>query len=65
MEPHQERVIAESNELRDRLMKLSIFISQSSTFQTLNYIDQNLLRQQRDIMSDYLDILGERIARFR
>lgn len=64
MQPHQERVVTESDELRDRLTKLTAFISQSPVFKTLEASDQELLRRQRSHMGDYLDVLGERIARF-
>jgi hypothetical protein len=64
MQPHQERVVAESNELRERVTKLTAFISGNETFGKLDAKDQSLLRQQRDIMTEYLDVLGERIARF-
>ena len=64
MEPHQERVIAESNDLRMKLTKLTAFISGNDAFEKLAAQDQDLLRQQRDIMGEYLDILGQRIARF-
>ncbi len=64
MQPHQERAVAESNELRERLTKLTAFISANDAFKTLDAIDQGLLRRQRDCMMDYLDVLGDRIARF-
>jgi hypothetical protein len=64
MQPHQERVVAESNELRERLLKLAAFISVGDTFEKLDPKDQNLMRLQRDVMGEYLDILGQRIARF-
>jgi hypothetical protein len=64
MQPHQERVVAESNELRERLTKLTAFISGNEAFNKLDATDQVLLREQRDVMGEYLDILGHRIARF-
>lgn len=64
MQPHQERVVTESNELREKLTRLTAFISGNEAFGKLEEKDQNLLRQQRDIMIEYLDVLGERIARF-
>jgi hypothetical protein len=64
MQPHQERVVAESNELRERLTKLTAFISGNDAFKTLSVADQALLRSQRDVMQEYFDILGQRIARF-
>lgn len=64
MQPHQERVVAESNELREKLTKLTAFISGSEVFKTLDAEDQALLRRQRNHMGGYLDVLRERIARF-
>lgn len=64
MQPHQERVVAESNEFRERLTKLTAFISRDEIFKSLDAEDQDLLRRQRNLMGDYLDVLGERIARF-
>lgn len=63
MQPHQERVVAESNELRDRLHKLTAFIG-GQIFKTLDPMDQNLLVKQQTHMADYLEILRQRIARF-
>ncbi len=64
MQPHQERVVAESNELRGRLTKLTAFIDASPTFDSLAEVDQTLLIRQQRLMREYLDTLGERIARF-
>lgn len=66
MQPHQERVVAESNELRERLNKLTLFISGTGndTFRALGSDDQDLLKEQHVIMSQYLDVLRRRIARF-
>lgn len=64
MQPHQERVVTESNELREKLTKLTAFISGNAAFGKLDAKEQGRLRRQRDIMSDYLDVLGERIAAF-
>lgn len=64
MKPHQERVVAESNEVREKLTNHAAFIDGNEDFGKLDAGDQSLLRQQRDIMADYLDVLGKRIARF-
>jgi hypothetical protein len=64
MQAHQERVVAESNELRERLTKLTAFINTSENFETLAEEDQTLLIRQQRLMGEYLDTLGERIARF-
>lgn len=63
MQPHQERVVAESNELRDRLTKLTSFIG-GDLFYSLDVADQELLKSQRVLMDAYLDVLGRRISRF-
>ena len=63
MKPHEERVVAESNELRQKLAKLTEFIG-SGPFKTLNVIDRDLLVSQRVLMQGYLDVLGSRIRRF-
>lgn len=63
MKPHEERVVAESNELRQRLTKLLAFID-GDGFQSLDSIDRGLLIAQRTLMQGYLDVLGSRIKRF-
>lgn len=63
MEAYQERVVAESNELRERLNKLTQFIH-GDAFQELDREDQQLMRRQSFYMEDYLAVLGKRIARF-
>lgn len=65
MQPHEERVVAERKDLGEKLTKLSAFISGSEAFRTLDIEDQQLLREQRDVMTEYSDILGKRIARFK
>jgi hypothetical protein len=64
LQPHQERVVAESNELRGRLMKLAAFIDCNEAFKALDWDDRELLRDQREVMGEYLSILERRIARF-
>jgi hypothetical protein len=63
MQPHQERVVAESNELRTKLDKLSEFIG-GDVFKKLDLEDRDLLVAQRVFMDAYFGILRQRIARF-
>jgi hypothetical protein len=63
MQPHQERVVAESNELRERFTKLVAFID-GAVFQGLDVENRWLLERQREVMSEYLEILRQRIAIF-
>jgi len=64
MKPHEERVVAEANELREKLTKLTAFICKGEAFTSLDLENQQLLRRQRDLMGEYLDVLGERIKLF-
>ncbi len=64
MSPHQERVVAEKAELDEKARKLSDFIGNSSVFPTLDPAEQERLREQNDVMWQYSEILGRRIAAF-
>lgn len=61
--PHQQRVIDELKELKERRSKLLTFI-QGEIFKTLEQGDKNLLSEQYEAMT-WLDvILTKRIERF-
>lgn len=62
--PHQQRVIDEHKELKDRSSKLSAFILDNPTFLTLSEEEQARLRKQNELMGQYCDVLSERIAAF-
>ena len=64
MQPYQERVVIEHKELHDKIDKLIVFID-SDYFQSLDLIDQSLLKQQLDVMMQYRSILLKRINRFQ
>lgn len=61
--PHQQRVVAERDELADRLAKLLAFF-QSPIFAGLSAAEQTRLRSQARFMDGYLAVLGERIEAF-
>lgn len=61
--PHQQRVIDECVALSEKIVALIAFIG-SSFFRTLDDAEQSRMRRQQASMSDYLDILRERIAAF-
>jgi hypothetical protein len=61
-EPWQLRVIEEKKELDARLVKLSELLS-GKAFAVMAEDDQELLLSQKNHMSCYSGILGERIAR--
>ena len=64
--PHQQRVVQEKEELDEKLSKLSAFID-SPNF-TITVKDENEIARlvcQEEIMTDYSEILAERIAAFK
>ncbi len=63
MEDYQLRVIEEEKQLKIKMDKLSSFIK-SDDFNKLDLADCCLLRKQYGIMSDYDNILQQRIERF-
>ena len=62
--PHQQRVVDEKKELDEKANKLVDFISNSPTFETLTHTEQELLKNQQEIMWQYSEILGKRISLF-
>lgn len=64
MQPHQQRVIDEKAELDARATKLSEFISLNPFFEKLDPQEQERMKVQNDIMWQYSEILGQRIAAF-
>lgn len=64
MEEFQKRVVEEKEELDKKAMKLSEFIGHSPIFDTLDPAEQERLKEQNDIMWQYSEILGRRIAAF-
>lgn len=64
LQPHQQRVIAEYDDLSQRLVSLRSFISDDTIFSTLPDEDKDLLIQQRCLMAELQSVLAKRIARF-
>ena len=62
--PHQQRVVDEHTELKSKAKLLSHFIGVNPIFETLDEKEQELLREQNDVMWLYVEILGKRIAAF-
>jgi len=61
LQPHQQRVVDEHNELHDRIGKLGLFIAQNPVFKTLPVAEQERLQQQRNAMELYRHILRQRV----
>lgn len=64
MKPHQLRVVEEKTGLDKKATALSNFIGCSDIFMTLDPAEQERLKVQNDIMWQYSEILGARIAAF-
>ena len=67
MAPHQERVVAERAEVKERLDKLSAFIDaapMNPIWKNLPYDEQGRLKIQRFIMQQYVAVLEDRIDNF-
>jgi len=63
MEAYQERVVAEKNELDERITKLRMFI-ESPGFGNIEVAEQKRMRRQELIMQLYSDVLVDRIENF-
>jgi hypothetical protein len=64
LQPHEQRVADEKEDLDEKAKALSEFIGNSPVFETLDHAGQERMRMQNDIMWQYSEILGERIAAF-
>ena len=63
MQPHQERVVAEKNELDEKISKLTTFV-ETHLFSSLTIDERVRLKLQLNYMIQYSEILKERIENF-
>ena len=64
MQPHQQRVVEEAAELKTKIEKLTAFIN-GEVFKSIDSGEQQLLALQLEVMREYVQILGYRIAKFQ
>jgi hypothetical protein len=64
LQPHQQRVVDEKTELDAKATALSKFIGENPIFDTIDAAEQERLREQCEVMWQYSEILGARIAAF-
>lgn len=64
LQPHQQRVVDEKAELDKKATALSNFIGHSHVFEKLDAAEQERLKEQCEVMWQYSEILGARIAAF-
>jgi hypothetical protein len=50
LQPHQQRVVTERDELQTKLRALTVFIDLNATFADLGKREQELLQQQEVVM---------------
>jgi hypothetical protein len=67
MQPHQERVVTEKQDLDEKLAKLKAFclVPGNKIFDGLSAADKELLLAQHSVMEKYSEILHKRIAAFK
>lgn len=63
LQPHQQRVVEERDQLAMRHASLQLFL-RSATFAGLDEAERSRLVRQAVYMGSYLDVLQERIAAF-
>lgn len=63
MAPHEQRVIAERDELIRKLVKLKDFLATDACL-ALPFDARCLLARQADVMGEYANILDARVDRF-
>jgi hypothetical protein len=63
MEPYQQRVLSEKDELDDKIQELATFM-QGDTFSSLDIEERDDMDLQLDVMKLYSRILVSRITRF-
>ena len=64
LQPHQQRVVEEYKELKDKTTKLRAFILDNPIYRSLEEDEQKDLKVQYDAMCIYCDALESRIKRF-
>ena len=64
LEPHQQRVVDEQAELQIKINSLDAFINQHEVFMKLLSEERNDLKAQLLYMTEYNNILKNRINRF-
>lgn len=61
---HQKRVVNEKQELDEKAKALSDFIGNNPIFLKVDNEEQELMKEQCEIMWQYSEILGKRIQAF-
>lgn len=62
MKPHELRLAQEHARTSAHLRNLRLFINDASRFSLLDPKQQSLMRQQAEVLADYVDILRQRLT---
>ncbi len=63
MQPHEQRVVVERDELQSKIVKLEAFM-EGDIFEGMEYTDRKFMRIQLMAMMTYCEALNSRIGRF-
>lgn len=63
LQPYRQRVVEEKTQLDERLSRLVAFYD-TTAFSVLDKAEQGRLHRQGQLMSEYSQVLGERIQAF-
>ena len=61
MDDYKSRLRKELEDLNFKIEKLNNFIKKNDIFKTIDLEEQELLKEQREIMNEYANILRKRI----
>lgn len=64
LQPHQQRVVIERDQLSDAANKLSVFINDDEKFQPLDEAEKARMIKQNSLQHQLVVVLNERIAYF-
>ena len=64
MQPHEQRVVIERDELQTKIVALEDFM-EGAIFEGLEYTDRKFMRLQLMAMMTYCEALNARIGRFK
>lgn len=65
LQPFQQRVVTEKEQLDEKFCKLADFVQSAPAFRQLDEANRELLKQQQAVMAQYSEILAARIKLFR
>jgi hypothetical protein len=62
LQPHQDRVVQERAELKEKLERLSLFIETPFFQKAMDEREKARMLRQQEVMKEYVAVLDDRIA---